>query len=791
MDPLPELLAELRYGPTDVERDAQRAPQTASGALLLGGGLGLLGVVVDARLTQRERASAAAGSVACVGIGVLAGRMPMPLMVPARSFPGPVSAACYVGAIASTAFGGGHRSPAYFPAALLTAVGSAIASSSQTISAAAGSIVAGGYLAGCARSISHSPETSQREIWSAASYACGFVGAGLVGSIAGELVLRARVLSDYAAREQEASDSGSGRAAIDEQAGEVRERGRDFLHVLAAIDEEFSSSSAVASATASIATALASLRNADTQLSEEEENERLGSWRRLARTISKYNREMGDALVTLDLAVDPDHSIDAESTSVLLDSAVVLIQNAGNARGSDPVRVTVRVTRERSFLRPGDDRIVMSVQDDAGGSPPPKALWREGLWECDRRASECAGSFEFAPAPGGVRAIVALPYLPSSTGGTRARTYTAEYEQGRDAALGALRAVTVAQAAFLIAYRGRHVVSSMLHAALIMGAGEACEHRLPARGRELARPALTVAAMAAFAGEERPPMGGWAATMCASTAANGAIPYAWLSAGLAMAASTARAGPDRFRSALPITLIDRAFALIGAGSGMIVWRGLKALEYQEAQLGGEAWRRKLLIDLTRPDVDHHHFLKPLKEAIDASSPGAWQVFTESPLGGRLSDTRKQVRDAQHKLAHLLRTNDPVLALQAQLARLLQPSPVKVHGFRPTYTLPDDGKENDSVGYRLGVVGVGQALAEAVRAHLPPTILGRHRLRELRVELRPGPHRTRVDVVQVPFSAPARDRSSAALDAASREAGGRAEVSSTDRHTIYVHNSALG
>ena len=793
MEALPELLPELRYRSADVERYAVGAPRTASGALLLGGCLGLFGVIADAQLTRAERVYAAAGSLTCAGLGVLAGWMPMPLMVPARSLPGPASAACYSAALASTAFGGGHRSPAYFPAVLLAAVGSAIASSSRTVSATAGSIVATGYVAGCARTIARCPDPAARELYSAASYACGFVGAGLVGAVAGELTLRARVLSDYAARERESVQFGSGRAAIDEQAGKVRDRGRDFLEVLAAIDREFYSSGAVATATASIVTAMASLRNADTQLSKEEENERLGSWRRLARTIAEYNRETGDVLATLDLAVDADGSVDAESTSVLLDSVIVLIQNAGNARGtrSDPVRVTVRVTRERSFLRSGDDRIVMSVQDDAGGTSPPKSLWRTGLWECDRRAFECGGSFGFAPAQGGVRAIVALPYLPSRTGEARARTYTAEYEQGRDAALGVLRAVTAVQAVFLIAYRGRDVISSMVLGAATMGVGEACEHSLSVRGRELARPILALAAMAAFAGEERPPLGGWAATMCASSAANGAIRRSWLSAGLAMAGSIARAGPDRFGSGLPTTLVDRAFALVGAGSGMIVWRGLKGLEALETQLGGEAWRRKLLIDLTRPDVDHHHFLQPLQETIEASSPGAWQTFIESPLGGRLLDVRKEVRDAQRELARLLRTSDPVLALQAQLARLLQPVPVKVHGSRPSYTLPDDGKENDSVGYRLGVVGVGQALAEAVRDHLPTTILGRGRLRELRVELRPGQRRTRVDVVQVPFAAPARDRSSATLDAASREAGGRAEISSTDRHTVYVHNSALG
>jgi hypothetical protein len=793
MDALRELLPELRYAPADVERDTSRAPQTASGALLLGGGLGLLGAMSDSRLGRSERAVAAAGSLSCMGIGILASRRPLPLMVPARTFPRPVAAALYIGAAGSTAFGGGHRSPAYFPAVLLTAIGSAIAASSNASSIAAGTIVASGYLAGCVRSISSSQQTTERELYSAASYACGFMGAGLVGSVAGELTLRARVLSDYAARERAAASSGSGRAGIDQKSKLVRECGRDFLRVLTQVDEAFSDAQAVSQATSSIRTALASLRNADTQLSEDEENERLGSWRRLERAINRYNHESGDARILFEVALDQRRSIDAESTGVLLDCVVVLIQNAANARSGrpQPVNVTVRIRRVRSWLRAHEDQIVMSVEDDASGTPPESDLWRTGLWACDRRARECRGTFGLEPGTRGVRAVVTIPYIPSRTTGTRSRTYTVEYERGRENALAALRAVTAAQAAFLVLHRGRNLASSAVRAAAIVGAGEICERRLPSRARELARPCLAVLAMGAFSGEERPPMGGWAATMSASAAANGAVKSAWLSAGLAMAAATARAGHERFRSGLPVTLFDRGFALVGAGSGLVVWKGLKALEDQESQVGGEAWRRKLLLELARPALDEHHFLEPLERAIERSSPDGWSRFTKTPLGIELAGSRQRVLDAQHALADLLRSADPIEALQAQLARLLQPAPVTVVGERPQYVLPDEGGEIDAVGYRLGLVGLGQALAETVRAHLPPTILGRNRLRELRVELRPGDRQTRLDIVQVPFEALNRDRTNAALDAASREAGGRAQVSSSERHIVYVHNSALG
>jgi hypothetical protein len=113
----------------------------------------------------------------------------------------------------------------------MTAVGAGVASSPPLTSAASGAIVASGYLAGCSTSISTTGE-SPREGWSAASCACGFIGAAVVGAIAGDLTLRARVLSDYAARERDAAERGAGRRDIDGAAGKVRESGRRFLSLL-------------------------------------------------------------------------------------------------------------------------------------------------------------------------------------------------------------------------------------------------------------------------------------------------------------------------------------------------------------------------------------------------------------------------------------------------------------------------------------------------------------------------------------------------------------------------------
>jgi hypothetical protein len=293
--------------------------------------------------------------------------------------------------------------------------------------------------------------------------------------------------------------------------------------------------------------------------------------------------------------------------------------------------------------------------------------------------------------------------------------------------------------------------------------------------------------MSAFSGPDRPPLGGWSATMCVQAATSGGTKRAWASAALATVGATVVAGPERFGEALPTTIGDRTFALVGAMIGAGIWQGLEGLRSQEEQVTNEAWSRQVLAELVSPGRSKHHRLDPLEKAVDHR---AWREFTKTELGSELTEVREDLVKAQQSLEYLLRKGDPLLELQHQLARLLAPAPVRVFGERPRWTTPKRGQELDAVRFRLGLIGLGQVIADRVRFHLPSSFFFRERLQELQIHVKPDHELTRFTIVQVPFKVPRHDRVDAILDVASRRAGGRAGPMGNDRFEVLVRNTAL-
>jgi hypothetical protein len=103
------------HSPSSPPSDSLPAEPSELDALMLGGLLGLAGAAADRRLAPRESVVAAAGSAACFGVGVLALRVPVPLMKPARLAPRIASGGCYLAALLSTAGAVGIAHPHTFP----------------------------------------------------------------------------------------------------------------------------------------------------------------------------------------------------------------------------------------------------------------------------------------------------------------------------------------------------------------------------------------------------------------------------------------------------------------------------------------------------------------------------------------------------------------------------------------------------------------------------------------------------------------------------------------------------
>jgi hypothetical protein len=273
--------------------------------------------------------------------------------------------------------------------------------------------------------------------------------------------------------------------------------------------------------------------------------------------------------------------------------------------------------------------------------------------------------------------------------------------------------------------------------------------------------------------------------MCAqatSSRKKGATAQGWAAAVAGTLGAIAVAGPERFGTALPVTIGDRTFSLLGAAIGHGARYGIERIQDQEEIVAGEAWRSQTLRELAAAG-------QPLQEALGDER---WDQFRKAPVGKELRSLSEHgLGSAQYRLANLLRRGEPLRELQHQLARLLAPAPVRVLGRWPEQTVPESGRELEALRFRLGLIGLGQAIAERVRAYLPESLLFREPLQELQIHVEPQQQTTRFTIVQVPYRAPRRDRVDAVLDAASSRAGGKAEPAGEDRFSVTVHNSALG
>ena len=768
-----DLLEPAQYG-AEVDREASVAPRSLAVALMVGGAVSFAATLERRDLSDREQAFGAGGALTCWGLGAVALFGPLSLNGPARRAPVPFSVGCYTVASASTALGGAHDAPAYFSSILLTTLGAGIGGDRRT-ALRGGLTVAAAYLAGCAADLKPWSRPVKREAWWDVAAACGFVGAGIAGAIAGDLTLKTRALTDYAERETD----GPGREEIEEAALDVRSIGRKIEELLDRAREEYAENPEVREATDALATALASLESASIALPEDAQQV-LGTWGRLQEIADRHNRRDGNARVVL-RADGRAPLTDAATTSALCECATALIQNAANARpvGGPPVEVRIGLAvgkpRRRRFFarRARGGTLRLTVEDDAGGTPVPEHLWGGGLTGCRTAADELGGELRLERGTSGLRVVLEVPYVKGTARGSQALTFSRRAEGGRDEALKALRRVTSVQALFVLlsTTERERLAARGAVVAVLLALGELVQLVDAARRPPLCA-ALGVVGMSALPGPGRPPVGGWSAVMCAQAITSGepgGVAQGWAAATLATVGAIAVAGPERFGAGLPVTIGDRTFALVGAVVGQGAKHVIDRLRRQEEVVAGEAWRRQTLRELATPGKRLHHFLKPLQEALGDER---WADFRDTQLGSELrSLSEKELKKAQYELAQRLRSGEPLRDLQHQLARLLAPAPVRVLGEWPRRTLPEPGHELEALRYRLGLIGLGQAIAERVRAYLPESLLFRQPLQELQIRVTPEEKTTRFTIVQVPYRAPRRDRVDAVLDAASSRQGG--------------------
>jgi hypothetical protein len=786
-----ELFPEARYD-LGVERGASNMERGVGFALLAGGGLGLLSGMLAKNLTASEKRWAAGASVLAGATGGVMAVQPLGVAVPARISRGWLPIAWCATATCSTALGGGDSSPAYFPAVLLTALSSG-SMANRTWGLVSGSAVAAGYLGGCAKSIVAREARLSRQAWGNVALSFGFLGAGVVGAIAGDVTLRGRALTDYAARDIEADATGGTKEDIDRTVETIKNASRELLGLLPDVRLAFERDGDVNAIGSTMATALASLSGADTQMDEPQVIGYPGTVRTLRRTADNYNVVNGNVQVSFEVKQGWTLALPWEITTALNDSLVALVQNAANVRRDDAPKVNVTVTLETVLVPRESGRrrpcIRLAVEDDAGGGDVSESDWGRGLNACRRAADNLGGSFTVEAGGQGVRAVMTVPRVRAGASRAHSLTLGAQFEASREAGLDVLRWVTSAQSLFILFEQNRPG-SMKRNLAKLTGIVGAAQLTRFAKGQtcSLLEAGVSVAAMGAFRGPGRPPLGGLACVLCAGASArgDGAIGTAGATAGAVLA--TAVAGPERFKSGLGATIGDRTFPFVGGLGGLGMWNALLHTREQENDLAHEAWRRKLLDQLAAPAQARHHYLEPLENAVGAER---WAAFLATELGERVESACMELDAAQSQLARRLTVGNPLRSLQHQLARLLAPAPVLALGTRPTSGLsPDKDHELEAVEYRLALIRVGEEVAQRIRSQMPAVLAGRSQLQEVQLHVRPASTATEITVIQVPYKARAREKTDSSLTEACRAAGGDARLMAGEGFSVTVNNMAL-
>lgn len=602
MTHLPLLLPEVRYSPEEVERDSAGTPKSLATILVAGGALAALPGV---DLPLPARVAAHAGGLACASLGILSFKAPVPWLLAARRRPAGFASACYVAALGSTALGGGDKSPAYFPAVLLTAVGTASVGNPSR-AALPGAGVAAGYLLGAAVWLRHGGSLTPQRLAVAIAHAVAFPASSMVGAIAGRLTFRNRVLSDYVARERDAASTGADRSHLDAVIAEVGRRSAQVTLVLEQIAREYADDPDVPEATREMNTAMATIRSAQVRLTAADEREPLAGWTRLTKAVAEYNERPGAVRTELMLEVGDREQVSANTIDTLIRCANLLIPNAAEAghHRDAPVTATVRIYRQRDSQRAGWGRetaelIVMEIEDDAGGTTwPSKNDWGRGLRECEQRADELDGNLRLQIGRAGLRPVIELPWTASDLGdAARALTLSRRYVDDLERCFVIGRIVTSVQAAFFTAGRvGVRRIDAVIVAA-VLGASELSRVYRPGPARTIVQGALGVAMMSSLGGPQRPPAGGYAALVPMEQAASGSFGTAAAVTAAQAAASLLRAGPARWQSDDDGALADRLFTLIGLASG----RRHIDRAFSAAEARGRARKRDLATtDAARP-----------------------------------------------------------------------------------------------------------------------------------------------------------------------------------------------
>ena len=718
------------------------------GALAVAGGavFGLWMSVQEQRLSGRQRLVALAANGATIAFGLAGTARPAWLSrTLRRRLPAPTLPLAGLAAIAGSA---PDRSPMYFPAVMLTALGAGATTPRRgaVIGGLAGTAYVGLVLA--QRRPWRDPD---RQIWWNVAMLPAFTMAGPVGSLIGDAALAVRALERARARDrrtiQQAGESP--RAALQRTARQTEQIAQELDELLLRAARFVCDD---AEAQSQLEAAVDAVRE-DTHhlllgpvLIAAARGEPLDLLTAVGSITGSYERALRMIPVAVDLQSDvPEgRAIDGRTTAVLLRLLKVALDNcerqlrlsAAGHGGTRAGAVTIRL-RERAA------RLELEVEDDGRGVAPPRTEWSTGLLESHAQVRALGGSLRLEQGETGVRLGAEVPLspvrirpLPEAGGAVGA---------GLDAAV--VKAEKLLRISNAIGALGCFMTAERRGAAANCGAGffaaAGLDELLVQRGR---RARWHADASLAFVGLLWPaggrPASGWVgAELFLRALRRGARETAW-----ATALSTAALGMSAMRVRRSVGAARIAenvlFPAVCAASGLGAREARRRLARAEAETVLLRERSELVESLAYTVRLKHDVIKPVRRS------KAWrQGLDETELGSELNRIGEKVDILVRELKESIVVAEPLREFQEHLATRLSPVPVTVSGELPRLVSlqasvgsGDSGRGREQTLERarqsIALTALADKCAAQILRRYPPSLLGRSPLVVVHLAVRP-------------------------------------------------------
>jgi len=691
------------------------------------------------RLSRRERLCARLATASLAGLGALAVADPVRFAGLLRHRVNPwVLPAAGLAAVAGT---GGDRSPMFFPAVILSALGGGRLGTfrwpRQTASARMGVALGVGY--GCVVLLSRPPWKhgwDRQLLWNL-GVVPAFVAAPLVGGECGDLALSIRRLESLRARDREALDQ------LDPDSRDPLPGLVDAMHnISSSLEENLLGLTRIRlprDPGEEVATSVAAIREriAHHQLGPvliaAARGEQLDLVETLEAVHGIYRRGWKDAVnLPFEPAITESVTVSPRVVGLLVRALKLGLDNAADHETTRLKVVVVSLAMDSGC-------VVLCIEDDGGcTTAPPPEEWGRGLSTLESSATELRGTVHLDAAAAGLALTIRIPVTPVRASTGTSALVSERLEAALDRCQRYMLPSNVWAGILGVLTSGTHGRSYAAAFTAAAGADELWRRASPA---SRTRPALMLPLVGSMWPPGGVPAGGWLGAELIFHVVRSEARDAWLLSLLtagALAASGRRVRASVDAAKLWENVLFAPFcALAGVGPRYLRVR-LRRAEHETVSLR-ERWM--LVEELNVASGYTHDIVKRLRGS------SAWYEHSlfKTDEAQALLQLSGDLEDLIPEMLARIAVADPIEDFQRHLQLRLAPVEIHVAGHRPVGVSRPLEHATSAAREYLGVIALADQLADVLLGRFPPGLDGCSSLEEVDVTVSPERDDVRVAV----------------------------------------------